>query len=550
MRGIFLILIGILLVVRLPSLVQPAGADQGLYAYVGQRILAGEFPYRDAWDQKPPAIHYTYAALFGLWPDESVVAAADLTITAGVAWLLVAIGRRITGRAGAGEVAAVLFLLLGNPAFTRLGGVRVRGQCETFIAFAVAAALFLLIRPASQSPAGSNPASTPRLPLLAAGALLGLACLYKYNAIVYVPAALATFMLWQQGRALRARELLLLAAGFVVPLLATLLVFAAGGALADLYHATITYNLRYSGETYRSAAHFVGYLLTFPVLQARVDGLWLLGGLGCAVLLVAARRHPAALVGPVWVAAACASIALNGSRGLPQYFVQAAPALALAAGLAGVLVWPALRPMARAALAVLLAVAVLRVSDFGKPIEYMRHDLLYLSGDMGRESYLARFGGQRTEDKYSAQAVSELADYLRNRTNPDERVFVFGFSPGAYVQAGRQSASRFFWSRPVILEFNAEQPDYGPAGLLADLEANRPVVVALQLHDWAPDVTDSAPWFMSHPNLSAWLRAHYLKDATLDEYAVWLRKPDRQLIDSGPNDPLDLPGISVHAPGP
>ena len=28
-----------LLLVRLPSLVQPMGADQGLYAYVGERIL-------------------------------------------------------------------------------------------------------------------------------------------------------------------------------------------------------------------------------------------------------------------------------------------------------------------------------------------------------------------------------------------------------------------------------------------------------------------------------------------------------------------------------
>ena len=45
----------VLLAVRLPSLVQPMGADQGLYAYVGERILAGDLPYRDAWDQKPPA---------------------------------------------------------------------------------------------------------------------------------------------------------------------------------------------------------------------------------------------------------------------------------------------------------------------------------------------------------------------------------------------------------------------------------------------------------------------------------------------------------------
>ena len=41
----------------------------------------------------------------------------------------------------------------------------------------------------------------------------------------------------------------------------------------------------------------------------------------------------------VWVAAACLSIAINGSRGLPQYFVQANPALALAAGWGGMLAW-------------------------------------------------------------------------------------------------------------------------------------------------------------------------------------------------------------------
>ena len=33
-------------------------------------------------------------------------------------------------------------------------------------------------------------------------------------------------------------------------MIVALAIFAAGGALGDLYAATITYNLRYSGETY------------------------------------------------------------------------------------------------------------------------------------------------------------------------------------------------------------------------------------------------------------------------------------------------------------
>lgn len=45
--------------IRLPSLVQPAGADQAIYTYIGQRILAGGVPYRAAWDQKPPGVQQT-----------------------------------------------------------------------------------------------------------------------------------------------------------------------------------------------------------------------------------------------------------------------------------------------------------------------------------------------------------------------------------------------------------------------------------------------------------------------------------------------------------
>ena len=77
-----LVLAAALLVFRGPSLVQPMGADQALYAYVGERIRAGGLPYRDAWDQKPPAIHFLYAGLRTLLPSDGVVPAADLVAAA------------------------------------------------------------------------------------------------------------------------------------------------------------------------------------------------------------------------------------------------------------------------------------------------------------------------------------------------------------------------------------------------------------------------------------------------------------------------------------
>src|SRR4029079_4767352 len=92
-----LALIAALLILRLPSLAQPMGADQGLYAYVGERILHGELAYRDAWDQKAPGIHYVYAALRTISRSDAMIPAADLAAAALAALLLWRIGAALGG---------------------------------------------------------------------------------------------------------------------------------------------------------------------------------------------------------------------------------------------------------------------------------------------------------------------------------------------------------------------------------------------------------------------------------------------------------------------
>jgi 4-amino-4-deoxy-L-arabinose transferase-like glycosyltransferase len=513
MRLLLPLLAAILIAVRIPALVQPMGADQGLYAYVGERILEGELPYLHAWDQKPPAIHYTYALMRLLWPDDGVVALADLAAAAATAALLWLIGRELAST-GVGSAAAMLFLLLSNPAFSRLAGVRVRAQGETFIAVAVTAVVWLLAR----SGGGDSR-------FAAAGVLLGLAFTYKYNAAVYAVAAVGVLL---AARRLNVRRMALLAAGFaVIPLV---LLWTLRSALVPLYEATITYNVQYSGETYQGPLHFVRYLLTFPIEHARSDALWTLGGAGCAVLLVFGASRSGRLLIPVaWVAAGCLSVAINGSRGLPQYFVQVAPALALAAAWAasetgGVLRSRMSPAAARAAIAgglVLVSLATWRVNQFPKLVEQTMFDLRRMTGRITAEAHLARYVDGR---KYTAIGGVELARTMRAHSGPDAAVYLFGFTPSAYVHADRPSASRFFWSRPVIAGFNAGKAGYGPMGVLADLERGRPAVVALQVHDWAPDVDDSAHFFLNHPALGPWLRQHYRSAPAPDGFEVWVRR--------------------------
>jgi hypothetical protein len=542
MRVLFWVVFCALVAVRVPSLAQPAGADQGLYAYVGQRILAGEVPYRDAWDQKSPAIHYTYAAMYALWPGDSdaVVATTDLIVAVATALLLLALGKRlghsftstIEGGSWCGGIAALLFLLYTNPALTRLGGVRIRGQCEVFIALAVTAAFLLVLRACR---AAAERGRVPAAPVLAAGALFGVAFLYKYNAGAYLVVGILALMLWRDDDdpdpdplLTRAREALgpafTMIAGFALIVGAAAALFHLAGALDDLYEATIAYNMFYSGETYSSPLHMVGYLLTFPILHARLDALWFLGGLGCAVLLFAGLQVPARWVAPLWVAAACLSIAVNGSRGLPQYFLQAGPPMALAAGWGAVLVWHRTTPIARIVLIALLSIGAARVTSFDKAIDYTAYDLRAWTGALTREQYLSRFGERASGDKYSALAIHELAQHLRANVPADGRVLLFGFSPGALVQSQRASATRFFWSRPVIVGFNEGKAGYGVSGLLEELDRHRPIEVILQQHDWDPDGPDSSTYFLGQPRLAEWLRTHYEPSGELGNFLLYRRK--------------------------
>jgi hypothetical protein len=510
---LLLVLAGALILLRVPSLTQPMGPDQGLYAYVGDRIVAHDLAYRDAWDQKPPGVHYVYAALRWISHNDVAVPAADLAaavLVAGFVWLL---AWRLGGPA-AGALAAVFFLLLSDPSMDRYGGVRVRAQAETFIALAVAAAVGI-------AAVGKR---ARRRRMLVAGLLVGAAFTLKYNAGLYGIVVLSGVALMT---GLTLVDLLMVVLGALIVPLTMLGIFWWGGAISDLYQATILYNVQYSGETYASRLDMLKYLVAFPVRHAKLNPLWFVGGLGCLALLVAGIRRRQLWLPVLWTAVACVSIAINGSRELPQYFVQAAPALAVAGGLGAVVALGRAPVVLRWIAALLVAFGCWRVGAEPFPKKLAANvwaDAQYLMKRVDRRTHLARFGGTRSADKYSALDNIDIGWFLAQKTTPDDTVYVFGFSPGSYAYAQRRSASRFFWSRPVILDFNHENPTYGIAGLRNDLEHSRPAYVILQAHDWAPDVQDSAAFFLSQPALADWLHAGYHEVTPfVDGFSAWER---------------------------
>src|SRR4029079_19660789 len=107
-----------------------------------------------------------------------------------------------------------------------------------FIAVAVTAAFLCLERARTARTATS-------LDVLA-GALVGVAFVFTYNAIAYIASGGFALLIW---RRLTPAIIASLTAGFLLPVAAFAVWFGAAHGLRDLYDATITYNVKYSGET-------------------------------------------------------------------------------------------------------------------------------------------------------------------------------------------------------------------------------------------------------------------------------------------------------------
>jgi hypothetical protein len=460
-----------------------------------------------------------------------VVPAADGLAAALTAWLLVVLGRRLFSPE-AGFAAGAVFLLMGDPALQRLAGLNVRGQCETFIVPAVALSLVLVTMPRRRT-----------WHLIGAGVALGVACWLKYNAAAYaLPLAVALWHrdAWTDGEPRRpARAMALVAAGGLGFSLLAIGHFAARGALGDLWRATIDYNLQYSGETYGGPLGVLAYPVTMPFARARVDLLWFLGLAGAGALAVWCRQHRGSVVVLAWVAAVVVSIGVNGARGLPQYFIQAPPALAFAfvVGLLGT-AWQT--RLGRAAVVVLLVSGLWRVGSEPTPswqprlgglpsiAANLRTDVAAMTGAMDARAHLARFTREDGGGKFPIVTVSDLADRLRSTTRPEDPILVFGFAGGGVLaRSDRASATRFFWSRPIVVDFARGVPGYGPEGLLDDLRRRPPAVVVLQKNDWRlgePNVPNSIEYFMANSALRQWLEAGYRIEDDNADFAVWRKQ--------------------------
>ena len=260
-----------LIVGSAPAFLRTFVNDDATYALIAQKLNAGALLYRQAVDNKPPLIYATFAAVFRVFGPHALAAVKLLTILAQLACaLLVAtLGRRLFD-ARTGVVAALMF------SFAAASGLAcdfAAPNTEIFANPFILGALLLLARDLERP---------SRRDLLAAGLLIGIACLYRLPAAASLLGALFFLSQGPLSRQERLRAGFQLAAGFVVPLALAATYFAARGTAGDLWLWVVRGNIGYVGVgeaqvgwlALGQLARLVAAQFPLLILGTRVGVLW------------------------------------------------------------------------------------------------------------------------------------------------------------------------------------------------------------------------------------------------------------------------------------
>jgi 4-amino-4-deoxy-L-arabinose transferase-like glycosyltransferase len=433
-------------VLRAPVAALPFERDEGEYAYIAQRWLAGDVPYRDAFDQKPPGAFLFYAAAFAVGGETPAAVrwAAQLATIAALG-ALVALGTRLFSPE-VGVAAALSGLLLSAHPSWLGNAVNTEQVALAPISFG---ALFALLAAGRQRVGFS----------LCVGALGGIALLLKPVTAPIVAFEIATAVLLSRRKIAHAVAAALGVAALLVPVA---LYFAAHGAWSDFLDAVVWNNLAYAGTT-ALRNYPASFAAEFgPTLKplGPLYGIALaapLALLGAARPRACTRRRLAWVAG--WLAASLPAIAAGGYF-RQHYFVLALPPLALLAGVAqdaiGRIAF-GVRPLARgfAPLASLLLVGASVATSW------------WYFGPARPEARLHRIYGSNPFPEAPA-----LGAWIAAHAAKQEQVFIYGSEPQLLFYADRKSASRYPFVYPLNMPLPAAAARQSEA--LGELDAAPP----------------------------------------------------------------------------
>lgn len=503
-RGIALALLGACAAIYAAvALTWPLGWDQGVFAWVGETMARGGWPFRDAWDVKGPASYLPFAFVSAtLGPEPWAYRMVDLLALAGGATALWAVVRSLGFRPLA--LPAALFLGVSQLSFGFWGTLQ-PDQWAGWLGAGIAASVL------------REPVSTRRLAM--AGGLAGVAVLIKphYGFLLVLP--LITLREWTP------RRLGALAGGFAVPLAACVGVFVVGGSLRTFLDAYLLFNLdAWRLDEFQSVSTLRGLRRAWLRLPLLVP-LTLLGITGVAMAWRLSRRH--AMVLGVWSGGMLLGVVAQGRWFIYQWGPAFPALIACGAAALGLAARPR-RGGSRLLVGVLGSVAFMFAS---RDVARATTDIAYLLVERPvRSEYLERFLAPVPE--YSAAGMERTAEAVAAATMADECVLVWS-DPVINVLSRRPTPSRFATFVPLTMGALTPRRARYREEFLRTLIDSPPDLILVDTFTIGTQIGERGSLRERFPEFLDLVRQRYDSTGSLGKYTAWTSRSGRRSCQRG-----------------
>jgi Dolichyl-phosphate-mannose-protein mannosyltransferase len=473
--------------IRIPSLTQPLGPDQGVLAVIGKGILNGELPYKDYWEMGSPAIFFTYALIFKTFGvSMAAIPITDIVVSMLTTFFIFLLSKRIWN-VRVGYISALLFAFFANGVRLGMhaGGDIAFGtfwyiaQRETFMLPLIVFSIYLLV--------ASKKEYIVSWRLILSGFMAGLTFVYKFPGILFFICLILYMNVGlfvpkgQKPLTSFLKKNFFLISGFVLSLIPFAIFFSTKGVLSEMIDIIFKYVFSVYGQLNHNYLGIIktGLARTYFIAMENFI-LWMFLITSPVYIIVNDRTKENLLI----VAWAIASVlyVISHREFFGYHYLIILPPFSI---LAGYGIAKAIGPK--------LKLKEMFTADFGKcfiafallvnlcffaSLNYMHYTKFYyyITGQIDKVAYYSFFTAYPKHD-YSFPADYEVAQYLKIHTKPNDFIYALGgIESVIYFLTKRKSPSRFIFSWIIFSHTHGKvkQAEYYRQELLANLKTRTP----------------------------------------------------------------------------
>ncbi len=508
-------------VVRIPSLLQPIGPDQGIMAVIGEGVLNGGVPYRDYFEMASPAIFFTYALMFKIFgPIMAAIPATDMLVSMLTTFFVFMLARAVWDRK-VGYAAALFFALFSSG--VRLG-MHANGdiafgtfwyiaQRETFMLPLLTLSFYFVLDRGKESRKFWR--------LVVAGLLAGLAFVYKFPAMLFFMCLLlyvnAGFLFDKERKSFQSLLIdnTALISGFVLSLVPFIVFFTMKGAMNDMTEIIFKYVYSVYGQLEHSNIGIIKVGLTHTIFVAAENFILWIFFIVSTVYIIGNERKKESLLMVSWALAAVLYV-ISHKEFFGYHYLIILPPFSVLTGYGVVkamstsfdrrcaFTWAAGKAVVVCAiLANLIVFAALIHMHYTK-------FYFYAADKISKETYYDFFTAYPKHD-YSFSADYKVAQYIMNNTDKDDMIYTLGGIESAiHFLTKRKSPSRFIYSW-ILFNYDHSKVKEAEAfreELLGDLKAKTPKYIV---------TVRSLETFKKHAAIYTFVRNNYVLEKTFPD---------------------------------